>query len=50
MNSKSEDETYQGFPLTLDEICALMGEFLDFFSTNSRTILAKIQEQIATFF
>jgi hypothetical protein len=50
MNSQSEDETYQGFPLTLDEICALIDEFLDSFSTISRSILAKIQEQIATFF
>jgi|TARA_B110000116_G_C16294863_1_gene341095 hypothetical protein len=50
MNSQSEDETYQGFALTLDEICVLMGEFLDSFSTNSRTILEKIQEQIAIFF
>jgi hypothetical protein len=50
MNSQSKDETYQGFPLTLDEICAVMGEFLDSFATNSRTILAKIQEQITTFF
>jgi|TARA_B110000914_G_scaffold94878_1_gene83371 hypothetical protein len=50
MNSQSEDETYQGFPLTLDEICVLMGEFIDSFSTNSRIIFAKIQEQIATFF
>jgi len=50
MNSQSKDETCQGFPLTLDEFCALMGEFLDPFSTNSRTFLAKIQEQIATFF
>jgi hypothetical protein len=50
MSSQSEDEAYLGFPLTLDEMCTLMGEFLGSFSNNSRTILAKIQEQIATFF